>query len=101
MQKNIEQIKYKVDAIGNSIYTEKDIFDKNNSNVQIDEDDDYEYKNSSKLRNEKFDEINRIGEKLYNKLVEKEKKLNLLKQEKTRFLNEGNGKGNIDVEINY
>ena len=101
MQKNIEQIKYKVDAIGNSIYTEKDIFDKNNSNVQIEEDDDYEYKNSSKLRNEKFDEINRIGEKLYNKLVEKEKKLNLLKQEKTRFLNEGNGKGNIDVEINY
>ena len=97
MKKNIEQIKYQVDTIGNSLYKEKDILDKNNS----EEDDDMYYKTSSKLRNEKFDEINRIGEKLYNKLLEKEKKLKLLKQEKTKYLNNHNEKDNIDVEINY
>ena len=43
---------------------------------------------TSKIRNEKFDEINKIGDRLYNKLLEKEKKLKLLKQEKAKFLNE-------------
>ncbi len=85
MKKNIEQIKNQVDTIGNSINKEKNYLDKNNS----EEDDDLYYKTSSKLRNEKFDEINRIGEKLYNKLLEKEKKLKLLKQEKAKFLIEG------------
>ncbi len=84
MKKNIEQIKNQVDTIGNSINKEKDYLDKDNS----EEDDDLYYKTSSKLRNEKFDEINRIGEKLYNKLLEKEKKLKLLKQEKAKFLDE-------------
>ena len=41
---------------------------------------------TSKIRNQKFDEINKIGERLYNKLKEKEQKLKLLKQEKAKFL---------------
>jgi hypothetical protein len=87
MKKNIEQLKSKVDTIGNNIniYKDKNIYEKTNSNSN---EESLIYKSSSKLRNEKFDEINRIGEKLYNKLLEKEKKLKLLKQEKTKFLNE-------------
>ena len=41
---------------------------------------------TSKIRNQKFDEINKIGERLYNKLKEKEQKLKLLKQETAKFL---------------
>ena len=41
---------------------------------------------TSKIRNQKFDEINKIGERLYNKLKEKEQKLKVLKQEKATFL---------------
>ena len=87
MKKNIEQLKSKVDTIGNNIniYKDKNIYEKTNSNSN---EESLIYKSSSKIRNEKFDEINRIGEKLYNKLLEKEKKLKLLKQEKTKFLNE-------------
>jgi hypothetical protein len=87
MKKNIEQLKSKVDTIGNNIniYKDKNIYEKTNSNSN---EESLIYKSSSKIRNEKFDEINRIGEKLYNKLLEKEKKLKLLKQEKTKFLKE-------------
>jgi hypothetical protein len=41
---------------------------------------------STQKRNEKFDEINRLGEKLYDKLMEKEKKLQDLKNETTKYL---------------
>ena len=43
-------------------------------------------KSSSVKRNEKFEEINKIGEKLYDKLVEKEKKLQEFKNETTNYL---------------
>ena len=39
------------------------------------------------FQRKKYEEINRLGEKLYGKLMEKEKKLNLLKQETTKLLN--------------
>ena len=39
------------------------------------------------LQRKKYEEINRLGEKLYDKLMEKEKKLKLLKQETTKLLN--------------
>ena len=97
MKKNIEQIKSEVDTIGNNLNKQKDIFDKSNSAIPNDEEDNLEYKTSSKLRNEKFDEINKIGEKLYNRLLEKEKKLELLKKEKTQFLNEEIDKNDIDI----
>ena len=97
MKQNIEEIKSKVDTISNN----KNIFEKSISNIQNDDEDEEIYKSSSKLRNEKFDEINRIGEKLYNKLLEKEKKLKMLKEEKTKFLNQESQKDNIDIEVNY
>ena len=105
MKKNIEKIKSKVDDIGNSLNKQKYNFEKSEGDYPyIQNDDNYDemiFQSSSKLRNEKFDEINRIGEKLYNKLLKKEKKLKLLKLEKTRFLNEESEKDNIDVKINY
>ena len=42
-------------------------------------------KSSSVKRNEKYEEINKIGEKLYDKLVEKEKKLQEFKNETTNY----------------
>ena len=42
-------------------------------------------KNSTLRRNEQYDEINRLGEKLYDKLVEKEKKLEEFKIETTNY----------------
>ena len=107
MKKNIEQLKNKVDTIGNNIYNQNNnIQDNDNDNFNFDDnyenyEDDDEYKTSSKLRNEKFDEINRIGENLYNKLLEKEKKLKLLKQEKAKYLNQENEKDNSDDNNNY
>lgn len=99
MKKNLEQIKSEVDTLGNSICKKKILFTKNNSSIN-DNEESMEFKTSSKLRNEKFEEINRIGEKLYNKLREKEKKLERLKQEKTKFLNDEKKKSNINIEYN-
>ena len=91
MKKNIEQIKTQVDTLGNNLYKQKNILEKNNNYFGNDEyDEENIYKSSSHLRNEKFDEINRISEKLYNKLLEKEKKLKILKQERSKFLYEEN-----------
>ena len=104
VKKNIDKIKSKVDNIGNSIGKQKYNFEKSEGSypyIPNEENDEMIFKSSSKLRNEKFDEINRINENLYNKLLEKEKKLKLLKLEKTKFLIEENEKDNIDVEINY
>ena len=43
--------------------------------------------NKKNMQRKKYEEINRLGEKLYDKLMEKEKKLKLLKQETTKLLN--------------
>ena len=81
MKKNMEQIQYEVDNM-----------DKNGENINDitkEKENDLSYKlSTSKIRNEKFEEINKIGERLYNKLLEKEKKLKILKQEKAKFLDE-------------
>ena len=101
INRNINEIKDKIDdmfqkgSFKNYNYNKGDINDIN-VNKQ------YEYKsnkfsgkqtnndifnnNSSNLRNEKYEEINRLGEKLYQKLLEKEKKLKLLKKETSKFL---------------
>ena len=82
MNKYIEQIQLEVDNINDK---------PNINNMNTASKNDFGSKlSTSKIRNQKFDEINKIGERLYNKLKEKEKKLILLKQEKSKFLNEGN-----------
>ena len=79
MKKNIEQIELEVNNI--------DKLNINESSKEKEMDNSYKL-STSKIRNEKFEEINQIGERLYNKLLEKEKKLKLLKQEKAKYLNE-------------
>ena len=82
MNKYMEQIQLEVDNINDK---------PNMNNINPESKNDLGSKlSTSKIRNQKFDEINKIGERLYNKLLEKEKKLKLLKQEKAKFLNQGN-----------
>ena len=89
MKQNIEDIKKKVDTMNysNEINT-------NNTNEYINGEEmilsNNNYEGSLEKKNfqrKKYEEINRLGEKLYGKLMEKEKKLNLLKQETTKLLN--------------
>ena len=63
----------------------KNVYEQNNfSGIQSN--NDILYNSSSKLTEEKYEEINKLGEKLYQKLLEKEKKLKLLKKETSKFL---------------
>ena len=114
MKQNIEDIKEKVDSI-NYINNSKKIKNNNNYNSIIDynnndifqssldlnykkegfnsKGDNY-HKNSSKIKKEKYEEINRLGEQLYGKLLEKEKKLKLLREETMK-----NREKNINEQI--
>ena len=114
MKQNIEDIKEKVDSINNSnaninskqmksnnkYYNMIEDETKNNSNynniyngsIELDNRNeeqnskgDIYHKTSSKVKRQKYEEINRLGEKLYDKLLEKEKKLQLLKQETMKY----------------
>ena len=104
MRENIEDIKEKVESINHTNITNNS-FIKNNYNNLMDNEENINYNNdydtysiinknneqnskgdiyhktSSRIKKEKYEEINRLGEKLYNKLLEKEKKLKLLNQE--------------------
>ena len=103
MRQNIEDIKEKVDSINyinnsnqikknNKYYNNITDEEENNNNIyngsleikNSNEESKYKgniYKNSSKRKKDKYEEINRLGEKLYGKLLEKEKKLKMLKEE--------------------
>ena len=95
MNRNIVEIKDKIDEINknnnlqkynNFKYTNyKDKKTENKYSVNSSNNDIFS-KSSSKLRNDKYEEINKLGEKLYQKLLEKEKKLKLLKKETSKFL---------------
>ena len=98
MKQSIDQLKNKLDKKeknkklnNNENYNtinninNKNAFEKNNfSGIQSN--NDILYNSSSKLADEKYEEINKLGEKLYQKLLEKEKKLKLLKKETSKFL---------------
>ena len=109
MKQNIEDIKEKVDSMNysnlNNINNEdmsKKYFNNDINGERDDKEENGEenfssnnnYENSlrnnsntSKVQKNKYEEINRLGVKLYGKLMEKEKKLRLLKQETTKLLN--------------
>ena len=97
MNRNIVEIKDKIDEINknnnlqkynNFKYTNyKDKKTENKYSVNSSNNDIFS-KSSSKLRNDKYEEINKLGEKLYQKLLEKEKKLKLLKKETSKFLDD-------------
>ena len=104
MRENIEDIKEKVESINHTNITNNSYIKNKNNNLMDNEENinynnDYDaysiinknneqnskgdiyHKTSSRIKKEKYEEINRLGEKLYNKLLEKEKKLKLLNQE--------------------
>ena len=114
MKQNIEDIKEKVDSINctnisvkkTNIADESQISNKyknyDNSSYlkyknysQISNNDIFN-NNSSIIKKEKCEEINRLGEKLYKKLLEKEKKLKLLKQETNMLMSIKNSQNNIN-----
>lgn len=47
---------------------------------------DLDYRRNSKTKNEKYKEINRLSEKLFQKLNQKEQKIKLLKEETSKYL---------------
>ena len=63
----------------------KNAYEQNNFSG-IKSNNDILYNSSYKLTEDKYEEINKLGEKLYQKLKEKEKKLKLLKKETSKFL---------------
>ena len=92
MKQNIEDIKKKVDTLNYSNENKTNDINTNNTNEYINGEDMIysNYEGSIDKKNKqrkKYEEINRLGEKLYDKLMEKEKKLKLLKQETTKLLN--------------
>ena len=87
MKKNFDEIKEKINEM-NKINYINNYNDKKNKMMESITNSDLLSKGTSKLRNERFEEINRLEEKLYQKLLEKEKKLRLLKQETSKFLEE-------------
>ena len=87
MKKNFDEIKEKINEMNKINYINNDN-EKKNKMLESITNSDLLSKGTSKLRNERFEEINRLGEKLYQKLLEKEKKLRLLKQETSKFLEE-------------
>jgi hypothetical protein len=116
MKQNIEDIKEKVDSINctnisvkkTNIADESQISNKyknyDNSSYlkyknysQISNNDIFN-NNSSIIKKEKCEEINRLGEKLYKKLLEKEKKLKLLKQETNMLMSIKNSQNNLNDE---
>ena len=95
MKRNIVEIKDKIDEMNtnnylqnynNFKYTNYKNKEKQKELSEISSNNDIFSKSSSKLRNDKYEEINKLGEKLYQKLLEKEKKLKLLKKETSKFL---------------
>jgi len=93
MKQNIDEIKEKINEINknNNINNNDNnnyIRDKNLKMLDSINNSDLMSKNTSKIRNEKYEEINRLGEKLYQKLKEKEEKLKLLKRETSKYLKE-------------
>ena len=104
MRENIEDIKEKVESINHTNITNNsylknkynnildneeninynndyDTYSIINKNNEQNSKDDAFHKTSSRIKKEKYDEIKRLGEKLYDKLLQKEKKLKLLNQE--------------------
>ena len=101
MKQNIEDIKKKVDTMNYSNEINMNT-NTNNTNEYINGEEiilsNNNYEGSLEKKNKqrkKYEEINRLGEKLYDKLMEKEKKLKLLKQETTKLLN-GKSMDNIN-----
>ena len=97
MKENIDKIKKQINNMNKNndfeyLNNNKNEYSKRKNQLFESNKSDNEFlalnKGSSELRNQKYEEINKLGEKLYQKLVEKEKKLKLLKRETLKYLGE-------------
>ena len=91
MKENMDEIKDKLNNLNNNtnIVSQSEntsFIDSYRMNRSIRSSMNEGGKTSTQRKEEKYDEINKIGEKLYNKLVEKEKKLQDLKKETSNYL---------------
>jgi hypothetical protein len=87
MKTNFEEVKSKLRTLsaGNNINN----IDTNRFSVDSNFDNELHFKSigsRERKMDTKIDEINHLGERLYEKLLEKEKKLNDLKNETTSYL---------------
>ena len=91
MKQNIDEIKDRINEINynNALYKISDnYFNKNNKLLQSRASFDLDTRQNSLIRNEKYKEINRLSEKLYQKLNLKAQKIRLLKEETSKYLKE-------------
>ena len=91
MKQNIDGIKDRINEINynNALYKISDnYFNKNNKLLQSRASFDLDTRQNSLIRNEKYKEINRLSEKLYQKLNLKAQKIRLLKEETSKYLKE-------------
>ena len=89
MKKNLEDINFKIKEIQiNNTNEYSNDYNYNNYNNSINKLSNIKGSSSSKLRKKKYEEINRLGEKLYQKLIEKEKKLEQLKKETSKYFDD-------------
>ena len=91
MKENMDEIKDKLNNLNNNtnIVSQSEntsFIDSYRMNRSIRSSMNEGGKTSTQRKEEKYDKINKIGEKLYNKLVEKEKKLQDLKKETSNYL---------------
>ena len=91
MKQNIDEIKDRINETNynNALYKISDnYFNKNNKLLQSRASFDLDTRQNSLIRNEKYKEINRLSEKLYQKLNLKAQKIRLLKEETSKYLKE-------------
>ena len=95
MKKNMDEIREKINKINirNNDYNYNNNYNninydnsKKNNMLESIKSSDMDSKNTSKIRNEKYEQINKLGEQLYLKLREKEQKLKMLKEETSKYL---------------
>ena len=88
MKQNIEEIKDKLNEINynNALNNISNNSFKKNKLLQSRSTFDLSSRRNSKIKNEKYKEINRLAEKLYQKLNLKAQKIKLLKEETSKYL---------------
>ena len=91
MKQNIDEVNDRINEINYNNALNKisdNYFNKNNKLLQSRASFDLDSRQNSLIRNEKYKEINRLSEKLYQKLNLKAQKIRLLKEETSKYLKE-------------
>jgi hypothetical protein len=88
MKQNIDEINDRINEINynNALNNASNNSFKKNKLLQSRSSLDLSSRRNSKIRNEKYEEINRLAEKLYQKLILKAQKIKLLREETSKYL---------------